>query len=209
MVFEGNEEGSSSLNEATLENAHLRTQSDLEIQLDYEFNLEVASSKIVNLENEAVIQNAAHSELERDDDRAILNRFALILPLCSGLSLPIISGLNRQLSGTLGNGLWAVGTNYFFCAVAATSLALFTAKKNPSRKEAVKGLAKYIEAKPIRLILLSGGLLGAIQNVHGSYAVHYIGPEVMSATALIGQIIFSIIFDATGIFWTRPMSIKY
>eukprot|EP01054_Gregarina_sp_Poly1_P003726 Gregarina_sp_Poly_1__3725@NODE_20_length_21312_cov_69_583714_g18_i0_p7_GENE_NODE_20_length_21312_cov_69_583714_g18_i0NODE_20_length_21312_cov_69_583714_g18_i0_p7_ORF_typecomplete_len357_score44_95DMT_YdcZ/PF04657_13/3_9e12DMT_YdcZ/PF04657_13/2_4e21_NODE_20_length_21312_cov_69_583714_g18_i01994921019 len=129
----------------------------------------------------------------------ILKSLSFVLPLAAGCVNPIMGGMNHMAAEVTGNIFFVVATTSTIGYIVATIWNWFTS--TCTMKHNWNSVGDFVFDKPVRWIVLCGGLFGGSQSILLTLISAMGGASVFSLGQVLGSVCTSIVLDTTGIFW--------
>eukprot|EP01055_Gregarina_sp_Pseudo9_P005612 Gregarina_sp_Pseudo_9__5611@NODE_76_length_4572_cov_104_792632_g70_i0_p2_GENE_NODE_76_length_4572_cov_104_792632_g70_i0NODE_76_length_4572_cov_104_792632_g70_i0_p2_ORF_typecomplete_len420_score119_53DMT_YdcZ/PF04657_13/1_9e11DMT_YdcZ/PF04657_13/3_2e16_NODE_76_length_4572_cov_104_792632_g70_i023893648 len=131
---------------------------------------------------------------------AMLFKCALCaIPLTAGMTVPISGALNAAGRRVCGSVFFTVGVVYTLDWIISGIWAHFTS--TATLADNYHAVGHFAFGRPLRWMCLTGGLMGAIQNVISAIVSTLSGTSIYTLGCLLGAVVTSIFLDLTGYCW--------
>eukprot|EP01056_Protomagalhaensia_sp_Gyna25_P000286 Protomagalhaensia_sp_Gyna_25__285@NODE_1133_length_2154_cov_148_251537_g899_i0_p1_GENE_NODE_1133_length_2154_cov_148_251537_g899_i0NODE_1133_length_2154_cov_148_251537_g899_i0_p1_ORF_typecomplete_len418_score50_82DMT_YdcZ/PF04657_13/3_9e11DMT_YdcZ/PF04657_13/2_3e20EamA/PF00892_20/7_3e02EamA/PF00892_20/0_00023CRTlike/PF08627_10/62CRTlike/PF08627_10/1_7e02CRTlike/PF08627_10/0_22_NODE_1133_length_2154_cov_148_251537_g899_i07772030 len=124
------------------------------------------------------------------------------MPFIAGCLVPLQSALNKKAAETSGNIFFVVGCCYAIDTVLTCLWAWWSNPGTTGLKTNIVTVVEYVSAKPIRLVTLTSGVLGAAINVVMGLVAAGGGTGVYTLGSLLGSLVAALLLQLTGLCWT-------
>eukprot|EP00917_Polyrhabdina_sp_WS-2016_P017925 GHVP01038758.1.p1 GENE.GHVP01038758.1~~GHVP01038758.1.p1 ORF type:complete len:374 (-),score=57.98 GHVP01038758.1:50-1171(-) len=137
----------------------------------------------------------------------MLEWFIIPVPISSGFGLVIQGGMNSSLSRTISDNFWPSAVTNLGGTIICFIVALFF--KAPPLGTSVKQSIEAVQKKWNNFMMYFSGLFISIYLSSTVLAAPYLGFGLMFVGIVAGQIAMALIFELTGILWTRKRRVLW